>query len=429
MQRRAPIVVTLALASLAWSGVTASVMAAPATRLDADGIKASKLRLTTALPDEARRLMAVQGSLDIAANAIRTRYLSWPGYTGVSVVPEAAVLNLYWHGSVPPEVATALASVRHQGLIARVIQARHSRQELEVVRNQLVHRPTITTVAVPEDGSGIDVGTFGRSVAASALPEAIASIPIRQHTSRPLLASRWEDTIPFWGGAVYEGTNADGSFMCSTGFGVHQSSHYFILSADHCSERTTPYTIPYSGLVLGIPYSSFSTSDIFSIDTSYMRSSSGVSSGNRIYAQGVDQSGGGANEINRVVRGVNSPVVGDLDCTSGGFSGERCNIKVVNINVTINAGGNIFQRMIQAEQTNHTNAAGNGDSGGPFYKRNSDGTVLATGIISAIDGSVAVKCTGVPTGPGRTCSWRMFAGQVALALSNLNMSINTGPAP
>lgn len=85
--------------------------------------------------------------------------------------------------------------------------------------------------------------------------------------------------------------------------------------------------------------------------------------------------------------------------------------------------------MIQAEQTGHTNAAGNGDSGGPFHKRNSDGTVLATGIISAIDPSVAVKCTGVPTGPDRTCSWRMFAGQVALALSNLNMSINTGPGP
>lgn len=143
---------------------------------------------------------------------------------------------------------------------------------------------------------------------------------------------------------------------CSTGFGVHQSGHYFLLSADHCSERTTPYTIPYSGLVLGIPYSSFSTSDIFSIDTSYMMRT-GVSSGNRIYAQGVDQSGGGANEINRVVRGVNSPVVGDLDCTSGGFSGERCNIKVINTNITINADGNIFQRMIQAEQTENVRSS------------------------------------------------------------------------
>jgi len=158
----------------------------------------------------------------------------------------------------------------------------------------------------------------------------------------------------------------------------------------------------------------------------YNRGQSDVTSGVRIYAQGVDQSGGGANEINRVVKGVNTPTVGDLDCTSGGFSGERCSIKVINTNVTINAGGLLSYRMVQAEQTGHNNAAGSGDSGGPFYKRQADGTVLATGIISAIDAAAAVKCTGVPTSSSRTCSWRMFAGRVALALSNLKMSLNTG---
>lgn len=187
---------------------------------------------------------------------------------------------------------------------------------------------------------------------------------------RPALFWPVDGIILFPSGGVQctKGRTSTVASGASTGFGVYQGGHYFMLSADHCSERTSPYTIPYSGRVLGVPYSSYSTSDIFSIDTSYNRGQSDVTSGVRIYAQGVDQSGGGANEIN-VVKGVNTPTVGDLDCTSGGFSGERCSIKVINTNVTINAGGLLFYRMVQAEQTAYNNAAGSGDSGGPFYKR------------------------------------------------------------
>ena len=100
--------------------------------------------------------------------------------------------------------------------------------------------------------------------------------------------------------------------------------------------------------------------------------------------------------------------VGMWICTSGAYSGTNCSIQVTATNVTINVGYLIFG-TVRAEQTAHTNAVGQGDSGGTVEVVNPANTtqVYAAGVNTAIDTTTAVPCTGYVT-TGRTCAWRMY---------------------
>lgn len=143
-----------------------------------------------------------------------------------------------------------------------------------------------------------------------------------------------------------------------------------------------------------------------------------TSSAGQIYDGGV-----GTGELTKLVVGSSRSRVGDFLCTSGAFSGSRCNIRVQAINQTISVGYLIFQ-AVMAEQIDRTNAAGNGDSGGPVLSLSADpNKVIAKGTITAIDSFAPAPCTGVPAGGGRTCSWRMFSIDVADSLTAYGATI------
>jgi hypothetical protein len=119
--------------------------------------------------------------------------------------------------------------------------------------------------------------------------------------------------------------------------------------------------------------------------------------------------------------------VGDWLCDSGAYSGATCGIQVKATNVTVNVGYLIYP-LVMAEQVNHTNAIGNGDSGGPVFSTApwDINKVFAKGTNTAIDLSTAVPCTGVPAGNGRSCAWRMWYVDVVNSLAEYGASIITG---
>lgn len=121
--------------------------------------------------------------------------------------------------------------------------------------------------------------------------------------------------------------------------------------------------------------------------------------------------------------------MGESVCSSGAFSGNRCSITVKDTNVTIEAcdenGQNCkyFADQVQAERGDHTNAGGQGDSGGPVYLPLAEGA-NARGINTAIDPRNLTTCTGDTSG-NRECSWRIWYGAVLDDLADFGYTITT----
>lgn len=361
---------------------------------------------------------ANQAAVDDVASQLEKSGTLLPGYGGLIVSPSDKSLSLYWKGVLPTDLQQSVRDAAvQQGVKVRVVAATFSHAELESARAKLRGRGDVTSIAIAPDATGLEVGT---DVPDSALPDKGAELtgaagkPVKVHREATVKLARWADTRPFYGGAVY--SNSSGP-LCSMGFGVHDakgsSPHYYIFTADHCRE-TVNYTTP-AGLGVGPPYEWQSDFDTMIINTG-----SGVASGNRIYSGGVDQSGGGANESTRVVKQFDPAQNGDIAAQSGGFSGETGNLKVVNNDVQIGS----FQHEVELEQQRHTDGAGEGDSGGPVYKKNSDGSVRGFGVVSVGDTTTRTSCQGV--GGARQCFWRIYAGNMSYQKNTDQVVLNVG---
>jgi hypothetical protein len=159
-------------------------------------------------------------------------------------------------------------------------------------------------------------------------------------------------------------------------------------------------------------------------NNSYDRLYINTSSEGRIYDGGV-----GTGEFSKPVVGASHSFVGDYLCTSGAHSGARCGIQVKTINQTVyfpDFNYYIYQ-LVRAEQLNHTNAGGNGDSGGPVFSLSADpNKVIAKGTLTGGDlTNTQVSCTGIPTSSTRHCAWRIWYVDVVNSLSAYGASIIT----
>jgi hypothetical protein len=345
------------------------------------------------------QLMAVQRRLDSAADRIVAARAS--GYAGVITAPENREVQVYWKGTVPSSAQTILGDLRRTVPIS-VLPARYSERELLAESNRLARQPGVTAVAPNADGSGLSLSLRSRSFAEGAMRA--STIKVTSTTvATPALASRGNDSPPYWGGARWNG--------CSTGFAIAIAGVTKMLSAGHCAANGNA---AYDG---GGDYMGTVSGDNNAYDRLYVN----TTSGGRIYDGGV-----GTGEFSKPVVAATHSYVGDWLCTSGAYSGARCNIQVKAVNQTINVGYTIYQ-IVRAEQVDHTNAVGNGDSGGPVFSLSTDpNKVIAKGTNTAIDTSTAVACTGVPSGGGRTCAWRFYYVDIVNSLSAYGASLVTG---
>jgi hypothetical protein len=152
--------------------------------------------------------------------------------------------------------------------------------------------------------------------------------------------------------------------------------------------------------------------------------------GNAIYTGLVDPTGvSGFGEMSAGLDGTVTNHDGDTDvCTSGAYSGEICGLTIEDTNATwivqYSDGTEVQITGLQIENPNLTNAAGQGDSGGPVYSYVNAGLVAARGIISAGAPGAGTACTGVlyfrndPSGSPRACFSTIYAPDINQILSD-----------
>ncbi|MDH2429896.1 hypothetical protein [Sphaerisporangium sp. TRM90804] len=339
-----------------------------------------------------QELLATQERLVKAAE--RVTAAGGAGYAGVVAAPENRELRVYWKGDVPKKIGKLVGELR-AGVPVSVLPASYSARELEREGNRLIRKAgsAITSVAAKPDGSGLTVGTAGGFAANSALADAAVPVTVEAGV-RPQLATRWDDSPPWWGGGAWRNASTGGG--CSTGFAVSYGGVSRMLSAGHCGDVPQTATDP-TGQVIGPISHDNNSRDVLLIN--------GTSAG-RVFNNTPGSPP--PSEFSNPVIGTSGSVVGMWICTSGAYSGTNCNIQVKTVNVTINVGYLIFG-TVHAEQVNGTNAVGQGDSGGSVEVVNPNNTlqVYAAGVNTAIDGNTAVACTGYVT-TGRICAWRMY---------------------
>jgi hypothetical protein len=219
--------------------------------------------------------------------------------------------------------------------------------------------------------------------------------------------TRQNDSSPYYAGArIY------GALACTTGWAINHASPLSpettkLLTAAHCQVSGSSFT-DGGGDTVG-PVTNRSTSR----DTEI------------INARGAGRMWDGPwNETSytKAVQGATFSNIGNWLCTSGSYSGVRCNIQVLFNNQSV---GFVFPLVIAA-RSGGGNAGGQGDSGGPVFELPGpdNGKVIAKGIISVgIDG-YTTPCTGQPV--TRTCYSRIGYADVTQTLNYYGATIRTG---
>jgi hypothetical protein len=223
-----------------------------------------------------------------------------------------------------------------------------------------------------------------------------ATVPVTVKPGvRPMLTSRWDDSSPWWGGGTWIDSNT--SRRCSTGFAVNYGGGPKMLTAGHCADPGATASDP-TGEVIGKISNSDIHRDVLVID---------APSAGRVFNNTPGSPP--PSEFSNPVIGTMDSFVGMRICSSGASSGTDCGIQVTAINAEFN-GDYPIDGLVEAEQTAHTNAIGEHDSGGPVEVTSSaDNTkVYVLGTNTGIDSDAYAPCTGYDASPDRICAWRMF---------------------
>jgi hypothetical protein len=379
------------------------------------------------LTPEVLKLMRAQVAVDQVADRIvaAARDDGKSGISGVVVDPGNHALTVYWHGQVNLEVSREILAGAAGGVRVAVVPAPYRLSELrgEAERLMALERSAsggsahLVSVSPKPDGTGLDLGLSGLPAGTGAVGArqlvpylATSRVAFTVSGDRPLtMDSRQDDWAPYWGGGVI--TQPDRA--CTTGWGMtaNNSSATFILTAAHCGYGTwRDGGGEIMGDVVGIDW----TDDGQVIATS---AAGAIFDGDSIV---------GPNQFSKSVAGFSSNYVGDWVCTSGARTGAVCGTRIVRVFELRTYSG--WQMVLnRAEQQDHIAPAGSGDSGGPVFGLTADASrVIARGTHTAHDHATNVACLGVPSGPRRTCGWRVFFPNITQQMAALNVHVTVG---
>jgi hypothetical protein len=350
---------------------------------------------------------ATQGVVDEVGSA---------GFAGFVVTPEKCRLDLYWVGAPPREVSEV---VRRDRRVVVHDDADHDHAELAEAAEALSPGSPrgrsvgveITSVAVPPEGSGLQVGVDPRRRidvrAAAARLSAAAGVPVNvviEGPSRPF--GRIDDRAPgSAGGGAMIRVNDGGSerwAACSLGYGLRdpRTMREYTITAAHCFDEAVDATA-WNGsgrAAIGDLGAMSLALDVAYVATDEPAGRPGTSA--HVWSGGADAAGGGV----RTVTDTAPTVKGMWVCGSGAATGENCGIKVTDVDVMQRA---TLPRSGAASTVRHTArgyrpgggvASGSGDSGGPVFARGGAGRgdAQAVGVIhGGVDGT-GVSCGGAP---------------------------------
>ena len=349
-----------------------------------------------------RELFTVQGRLNAGADRISAA--AGPGFGSVVVSLEDRGLRLYWKGEPQAAAQEAIRQVRDGGVPVRVESAAYSKAELAAATMSIATQAQqaqaaqgaaapspaaqnrVTAVGPRPDSSGLLVSVAGDDAeAARALPpvrDSAVPVTIRtgqdvQHTA----VDRWHDVKPFWAGGPFY----NGWWACTAGFTLYPSNK--MLTAAHCGDLGDTVKTP-SGATIGTFTSRWDYMDAAVISAP---------------AQGkVWTSPFLGLQYHAPVLGQHHNYVGELVCTEGAYSFERCRIQITEVGMVVLADGKLVQLQVKGIQIDHKQAVRSGDSGGPVLDWGYTTTtgVFAKGIISSMVPNPNLTCTGVSSSGG-----------------------------
>ncbi|MGC4812073.1 cellulose binding domain-containing protein [Micromonospora sp. DT228] len=323
------------------------------------------------IPAQTLDQMVAQAPLVDAANVIRTAVDRAParGYAGIGLVDDH--VTLWWKGAPPTDIAAAVTAARRAAPV-EVANATYSRAELRKAATRLTPvveaDPTDAShsVRLRTDGSGIEIAVD--HTPSAKLPKLPVTGVRTSLVERDQMVerSRANDAAPFDGGAGIGFTTPG----CTAGFGVRNADTNagYLLTAEHCGAIGSPWHVGWNkttgtGTLVGYAVDSNDDHDTMIISTS--------APGNHLYV------GGQQDEVRAQVIGWTEVFPGQLLCQSGYTSAGAIGGPVCNLRVDYHYDD--IEDLVEATQLDGNEAARGGDSGGPVYAVNANGTVLAAG--------------------------------------------------
>lgn len=227
--------------------------------------------------------------------------------------------------------------------------------------------------------------------------------------ARPTAAVRSNDWAPFNAGGYMK----NGTSVCSSGFALRVAGGNWTTTARHCVE--TPW---YDRDNSATSYGS----------TRYVSSDGAArvltATGSPYVFDGAWNNTAG---YHKTVSGYADVSLGDHVCTSGGNSGVHCNIKITSMYVSFNDGYGNVANIRGDQQTAGQIAVIQGDSGGPVFVPNADGThVGASGMIQGELYGDPYNCGSVHDQGVNKCSWVVLFTSIRTIANALGGSLVTG---
>lgn len=369
--RRSVVAGVLLGATVVVGPLTAPSNAAPSQPFGASATAGNDRSLLDLIPAQARDRMIAQAPLVDAANVVRTAVEAGTprGYAGIGLVDDH--VTLWWKGTLPRDVAAAVATARRTAPV-EVVGATYTRAELKQAAAKLT--PVVDAdpndaahaVRLRTDGSGIEVAVDPKLGAKQPKLPATGVATRTVVRERMVERSRYNDAAPYDGGIGIGLT----TYGCTAGFGVrnHTTNAGYLLTAEHCGPIGQPWHVAWNtstntGTLVGYSVASNDDHDTMLVSTS--------SPGSHIYV------GGQNDEVRAEVTGWTEVFPGQLLCQSGYTSAGELGGPVCNLRVEFHYDD--IEDLVEATQLDGDESARGGDSGGPVYFVNPNGTVLAAG--------------------------------------------------
>ncbi|MEV7989704.1 cellulose binding domain-containing protein [Micromonospora sp. NPDC085948] len=333
------------------------------------GAAGAATSLLDIIPAQTLDKMVAQAPLVDAANVIRTAVERSParGYAGIGLVDDH--VTVWWKGAPPADIAAAVTAARRTAPV-EVANATYSRADLRKAAAKLTPvvegDPTDAShsVRLRTDGTGIEIAVdHTLSAKLPKLPVTGVRTSIVER-DQMVERSRANDAAPFDGGASIGVTVP----WCTAGFGVRDADTNagYLLTAEHCGAIGSPWHVGLStgtGTLVGHAVDSNDDHDTMIISTS--------TPGGHLYV------GGQQDEVRAQVIRWTEVFPGQLLCQSGNTTAGAIGGPVCNLRVDFHYDD--IEDLVEATQLDGEEAARGGDSGGPVYSVNADGTVLAAG--------------------------------------------------
>ncbi|MER5700443.1 cellulose binding domain-containing protein [Micromonospora sp. NPDC002296] len=355
------------LAAGALAGATALVgpAAVPARAEAGPAPKVNDAAILDLIPAGTRDRMVAQIPLVDAATGLRAAVERGPsrGYAGVGLVGDH--VTLWWKGKLPADVASAVAVARRIAPV-EVTHAAYAKTELAAAATRIAAvvdgdpGDAAHDVRLRTDGSGLEIVVDDADEALPELPRTGVRTTVVER-DRLVPRSREDDAAPWSGGARIWNDSGAG---CTVGFGVREvaAGTNHLLSAGHCGAIGAQWS-DGQGEPIGVQTHKNADHDTMLIGT--------PSAGGWIYV-------GGSNDYARArVVGWTEVFPGQILCQSGATSAGVIGGPICDLEVQFHYTDR--EDLVEATQLDGDESARSGDSGGPVYAVNADGTVLAAG--------------------------------------------------